>query len=327
MTWDSEQKLTVVIPTYNRPLYLAESLGSVASQTLDSFRLVVLDNASTQDNSAALATAGTRPVDYVRNPENIGGGPNLIKAMKEFSETEYVTVFHDDDIMHRDTLELQLTVLEADPAIQFVATEYAPFNDGDDPPRSVWEGLKPITEIYDDVSGLTRALLGGVLLCFGSTMYRSSTLRQVEFDVERFSMYSDRPFLLDAARLGKCALIRGPLVLYRIHPGQDTNTGDLSSQNLIELVKSYREALPTAWDEADQDLFYRYSRDFLVESYPRLAGNRRAGAIAFVRQCRAAGVLRWRDLRPSEYAHLAKADGWERQVNAAVALKKWLFRR
>jgi hypothetical protein len=230
-------------------------------------------------------------------------------------------------MMHPRMLEWQLEVLEADPDIQFVSTELAVFDDGAAPPGMVPENVGPDVEIYADQSALARSLLGSGGLCFGSTMYRSSVLQRIRRDEERFCIIWDRPFLLDAARLGKSALIRAPLVLYRHHPGQDTNTGSLSAKNLIELMRAYRAALPSDWSRADQQLFYGHARYFLTQyGYARLAKEERIGAITFVRKSIWNRVLRFRDLRQGALEDLMRVDG-RRTLPAAIETARAIKRR
>jgi GT2 family glycosyltransferase len=306
----SGSQVTLVITTFDRPDYLEECLASVKHQTLTGFRLVVLENASAADYSGVLDRFRELPMSYVRNETNIGAAGNIGKAMRQYSDSEYLMVFHDDDMVHPRMLEWQLEVLEADPEIQFVSTELAGFDDGDTPPRKIWENVGLDIEVYDDQSALARSLLGSGGLCFGSTMYRSSVLKQIGLDEERFGIIWDRPFLLDAARLGKSALIRAPLVSYRHHPGQDTKTGSLSTKNLIELMRAYRAALPSDWSRADQQLFYRHARDYLIRyGYARLAAEERIGAITFIRKSIRNKVLRVRDVRPGGLGIMMRADG------------------
>ena len=229
-----------MITTFDRPDYLEECLASVEPQTLAEFRLVVLDNASTADYSGVLDRFRGLPVGYIRNETNIGAAGNFGRRYRRYSDSKYLVVFHDDDLMHPRMLEWQFGLLESDPDIQFVSTELGAFDDGDAPPRAIWENVSPETDVYNNQSDLARSLLGSGSLCFGSTMYRSSALKQIGPDDGRFGIIGDRPFLLDLARLGKSALIRAPLVLYRHHPGQDTKTGSLTAQNLIELMRAYR---------------------------------------------------------------------------------------
>jgi glycosyltransferase involved in cell wall biosynthesis len=320
-----------VITTFDRPDYLEECLASVGRQTLAGFRLVVLDNASTADYSGVLDRLGGVPVDYVRNETNIGGARNFEKAIRCYSDSKYLIVFHDDDMMHPRMLEWELGVLESDPEIQFVSTEYMAFDDGDAPPRAIWENVSLEIDVYNNQSDLARSLLGSGGLCFGSTMYRSSLLKRIRPDSERFGIIGDRPFLLDAARLGKSALIRAPLVLYRHHPGQDTKTGALTAQNLIELMREYRAALPSDWSQADQRLFYGHARDYLTRyGYARLAPEERIGAITFALKSIRKRVLRFRDIRPTGLAIMLRADG-KRALPAVIdaargARRRWLLR-
>jgi GT2 family glycosyltransferase len=330
-TLGSGSQVTLVIATFDRPDYLEECLASVKAQTLTGFRLVVLENPSAADYSGVLDRFRDLPMTYVRNETNIGAAGNIGKAMREYSDSKYLVVFHDDDMMHPRMLEWQLEMLEADPDIQFVSTELAAFDYGDAPPRMIPESVGLDIEVYDDQGALARSLLGPGGLCFGSTMYRSSVLKQIRLDEERFGIIWDRPFLLDAARLGKTALIRAPLVLYRHHPGQDTNTGSLSARNMIELMKAYRVALPSDWSRADQELFYGYARYFLTQyGYAHLTQAERIGAITFVRKSIWNRVLRFRDLRHGVLEDLMRVDGRRTLpsvIEAARSIKRRFPRR
>ena len=318
----SGSQVTLVITTFDRPDYLLECLASVQNQTLTGFRLVVLDNSSVADYSGVLDRFRDLPMTYVRNETNLGAAGNIGKAMRQYADSKYLMVFHDDDLMHPRMLEWQFQALEASPEIQFVSTELAAFHDGDEPPTRIWENVGLEIEVYDDQSALARSLVRSGGLCFGSTMYRSSVLKQIRIDEERFGIVWDRPFLLDAARLGKSALLRAPLVLYRHHPGQDTNTGSLSAKNLIELMKAYRAALPAHWSRADEQLFYRHSSGFLTRNgYSRLAPGERIGAATFIRKAIRNKVLRLRDVSPGGWETLMRADGKRALPNAIDAAR------
>jgi glycosyltransferase involved in cell wall biosynthesis len=327
----TDGQVTLVITTFDRPAYLEECLASVRQQTLRPFRVVVLDNASLADYSGVLDRFRELPLVHVRSETNIGAAGNIGRAIRRYSDSKYLVVFHDDDLMHPRMLEWERDLLERDPDIQFVSTELASFEDGTASPVGTWPDVDLRAEVYDDQTDLARSLLGGAGLCFGSTMYRSSVLSRIGIEEERFGIIWDRPFLLDAARLGKSALIRAPLVLYRRHPGQDTNTGRLSAKNLIELMRAYRAALPENWPRADQELFYRHATYFLTRyGYARLESDQRIGAMAFLRESIRNKVLRVRDLRPGGLEIMMRADGRRvlpAAIDAARRAKRWLSSR
>ena len=301
-------------------------MESVADESVKGFRLVILDNASTTDNSGVVAQYKQLCPEHVINSQNLGSVGNICKAVADYADRDYLTVFHDDDVMHSRLLQLELEVLRSDPEIQWVATELVEFNDENHLPEGIRDGSSATVTVFEDTAQLVREFLGGSMLCFDSTMYRASSLKGATLDAEKYSIYCDRPFLVDVARQGKCALVRAPLVRYRLHPEQDTNTGRLNVRNLIELMLCYRRELPVELTTDDAEFFYGRSAKFLVAEYPRLARQCRPGGVGFLFQCRSAGVLRLRDIGFRDSLTLARADGWGRWIDAALQLKRWLSR-
>lgn len=101
--------ITTVIPTYRRPQLLRRALASVLRQTYADFCVRVYDNASGDDTEAAVAqTAGGDPrVEYFRQPQNIGGGPNFLFGMRKI-DTPFFSFLSDDDVLLPDFFETAL---------------------------------------------------------------------------------------------------------------------------------------------------------------------------------------------------------------------------
>ena len=116
-------KVTVAIPTYNRPEYLNECIQSVLDQTLQDFSIVVYDNASTEAVGEELQKFQDPRIHFFGNEENIGVAGNINRILRHSFESEYVIIFHDDDTMHPKMLELQVAFLDAHKDIQFVLTD------------------------------------------------------------------------------------------------------------------------------------------------------------------------------------------------------------
>ncbi|HEY5477376.1 MAG TPA: glycosyltransferase family 2 protein [Tepidiformaceae bacterium] len=293
------QRLTVVVTTYERPGYLKQSLAAIAAQTAKgSFRVVVQDNASTADYSTVIAEyVENLDLEYVRNETNLGAAGNIEAALTRYRDTEYLTVFHDDDLMHPRMLEWQLQLMDSDPSILFAATQCTAFEDGTTPSAGLWQGVSnPACMVFDDEVGLVRGILSSFEPAFSSVMYRTSVLDRVCLDFERFNLYCDRPYLVEIARLGKSALITAPLVLYRIHSAQDTNSGALTLPIMIELMKFYRETLGVDASAEDRTLFMKRSTSFVAHAYTTMPRAGRPSLPQFLYRTKAEGVLRLRDI-------------------------------
>lgn len=289
-------KLTLCITTYNRCAYLEELLQTIRAQTFKDFHIIILDNASSQDYQGMLKRFNDLDIEHIRHEKNIGPVKNGFLAFGFHFRSPYHIVFHDDDLMHPRFLEWEIQILEENQKVLFVASIFQGFQDGQTPPFHLWENASGRYEIYDDVSQIARVLLQGAPLHFGSVMYRSSALDGAEFDNVRFSNIADRPFLIEIARKGSCALIHDPMVLYRMHPSQDSKTDVLTEDNVIELNVNYRNCFPDNWDEADRNLFLWNSTNNLLDSYNRLSGNKRSNLWEFIKKCRDRGVMDFRFL-------------------------------
>ncbi|MDZ4655330.1 MAG: glycosyltransferase family 2 protein [Coriobacteriia bacterium] len=320
-----EVRLTVVVTTYERPDYLRQSLATIAAQSAkDSFKVIVQDNASTADNSVVIAEyVDKMNLEYVRNETNLGAEGNIGLALARYRDTEYLTVFHDDDLMHPRMLEWQLRQMDADAEILFIATQCAIFKDGTPPPFDLWEcPVEPAYDVYSDAAGFVRGILSGSEPALSSVMYRTRVLDCVQVDFERFNLYGDRPYLLSIARLGKSALAKSPLVLYRIHGAQDSDSGALTFSILIELMKEYRDTLDVSVNVEDRELFMKHSAAFLPHAYTRLQPAKRPTRLEFLGRARAEGVLRLKDISKGSWVRLLWPSGYSSLLDGVARMKR-----
>jgi glycosyltransferase involved in cell wall biosynthesis len=94
--------VTVGIPTYNRAALLKEALESVLAQTYSKFRLVISDNASTDETSEVVASYGDARIDYIRAERNIGMIGNFNRLIN-LRTREFLMLLPDDDRHIRTT--------------------------------------------------------------------------------------------------------------------------------------------------------------------------------------------------------------------------------
>ncbi|MBS1640292.1 MAG: glycosyltransferase family 2 protein [Bacteroidetes bacterium] len=118
-----ESKLvSIVMPTYNRPNYLIESVQSVLNQTYSNFELIICDDNSTICNIQALLPNDKRII-YIKNENNIGQAKNVINGIK-IANGKFLCIFHDDDIMSSNYLELFVNCFNNNEKVDFVFSDH-----------------------------------------------------------------------------------------------------------------------------------------------------------------------------------------------------------
>lgn len=104
--------VTVNLLAYNEEKYIKETLETIVNQTYQDMKIVVGDNHST-DNTIKIVKdfiANGNSIQLVENTENIGFG-NALKLSK-LSTTEYITIYHTDDIYDPDIVKEEITACE-----------------------------------------------------------------------------------------------------------------------------------------------------------------------------------------------------------------------
>ena len=110
-------RLTIGMPVYNGAPYLERALRSIRAQTYTDFRLLILDNAST-DRTAEIAARHTDRdprIVYQRNERNLGAGPNFNKVFRLSDSAYFKWAAHDDEL-HPRYLEACVRALDGDPS-------------------------------------------------------------------------------------------------------------------------------------------------------------------------------------------------------------------
>ncbi len=87
---------TIAIPTFNRADWLRSCVASALSQTVESFEVVVSDNASDDATPEVLGEFDDERLSVIRQPRNIGAIGNWNACLSAANGT-YVTMLSDDD--------------------------------------------------------------------------------------------------------------------------------------------------------------------------------------------------------------------------------------
>lgn len=219
-------RVSVVVPTYLRPHFLAGALASVRAQTLADLEVLVCDNGADAATEQVVRDFADERFRYLPRPENLG---MLRNAMLGFAEARspLVMKLDDDDALLPDALERLVAPFDVHPEIrlsfggvQLVGEDGEPlveatgWLDRTSGRGSFAEGL---------LTGGTKIVAGGGVQLAGAvvradlvdwTAVPSEVATAYDFYLALTAAEEDRPLWFTPARV----------VRYRLHPGADTNT-------------------------------------------------------------------------------------------------------
>jgi glycosyltransferase involved in cell wall biosynthesis len=127
--------LDVAIPCYQYGRFLRECVLSVLNQGLPQVRVLIIDNASTDDSlevARQLAAADPR-VDVVSHATNLGAEVSFNEGV-EWAASDYFMILCSDDLLAPGCLARAVLVLESRPDVSFAFGRDIEFLDGEGAP-------------------------------------------------------------------------------------------------------------------------------------------------------------------------------------------------
>lgn len=108
--------VSILIPTYNRPIYFKQALISAVLQSYPNIEVVICDD-STNNNSQKIALQYKKKfpykIKYYKNKITKGGRLNFQSALEK-ANGEYINFLMDDDLFHPQKIERMMQYFLAD---------------------------------------------------------------------------------------------------------------------------------------------------------------------------------------------------------------------
>lgn len=210
-------KAQVVVPTYNHASYLAETFDSILAQkTQYSFRILVHDDASTDDTREIIADYAARYPDLfdcvLQDENQFQQGKRIATLVWPHYKAKYIAYLDGDDIWTRpDKLQMQIDFMEQYPRCAISQTHSVFF---DNATGEIVEHFPPVEKrrkrmYFED-------LAANNFLLSSAVMHRRDALPVLPSDFSEISFGDYAKFAL-IARAGWIGLIPVEATRYRIH--------------------------------------------------------------------------------------------------------------
>lgn len=226
-SWRGKDPLvSVVIATFNRAEYLAQSITSVLNQSFQDFELVIMDDGSTDDTRAVVEALDDGRITYCR--EERSGIPALRNQALKVSRGRYTAIHDDDDIMLPWSLESRLTSLRPG-----VSGAYGGAFDFDDESGAMT--LFPGRE-----AELSSVVEGAKVFYHATLLVETEALRAVRYD-EAFPSGSDFNLAIRLMKIGFRLAHCGDIVLLRRLHGEQVTVRDQGIQHGASYATSFSQ--------------------------------------------------------------------------------------
>lgn len=202
-------KVTIIIPNYNGKHFLAPCLDSLSKQSCPDFKVLIVDNAST-DGSLEYLQENYPDIEVISLKENIGFS-GAVNAGIKAADTPYVILLNNDTVSDEHYVEQMIKAMESSPRYFSVSSKmiqmYRPelIDSAGDLYTVLGLGVcqgkdYPITH-YNKFSSVFSA-------CAGAAIYRRDVFEEIGYFDESFFAY------LEDMDIGYRAMIYGYQNMY-----------------------------------------------------------------------------------------------------------------
>jgi glycosyltransferase involved in cell wall biosynthesis len=228
------RSVDVVIPNYNYGRYLRDCVGSVLNQKVEKLRVLIIDNASSDDSRQVardLAAMDSR-VELLLREKNLGPHASF-NAGIDWAQSDYFLILCSDDYLAPGALKNAIDLMESHPEVhltygssRFLTTDEALENKSA-LERSCWtirDGASFLQDICrsgrNDISGPT-------------VVVRTSVQNQVGHYNPKLTHTDDLEMWLRFALWGSIGATDAVQAVARVHPfNQSATVGDLRQWSL-----------------------------------------------------------------------------------------------
>jgi glycosyltransferase involved in cell wall biosynthesis len=238
-------RISIVVPTHNRPALLLEAVQSIAAQTVAEWEAIVVDDASAPPvDAGALPAPLGRKIRVLRHAASRGGAAAKNTGLRE-AVAPVVAFLDDDDLYEARYVERALAVLDGHPeidvvfmAISHVGSRAHEAEQGYQAAMANTLRRAAGTEAEPGVVIFGAALFGALLISIPMAFQRPVVRRTALDEIGEYRpdcLLWDNDWALRAALRGRTALLNEPLYRQRVHDRAFSSRGRKLEQLLSQV--------------------------------------------------------------------------------------------
>lgn len=216
----NQELVSIIMPSYNTGVYIAESIMSVQNQTYENWELLIVDDCST-DNTDEIVNIflQDKRIHFFKKSENTGAAESRNKALRE-AKGRWIAFLDSDDLWEKDKLEKQIEFMESN-HYAFSYTKYEEMDEDGTATGILISGPPKI-----DKCSMYNYCWPGCL----TVMYDVSIIGLIQ--IENIRKNNDYAMWLKVIKKANCYLLNEQLAFYR-----RGRKGSISTHKYSELIK------------------------------------------------------------------------------------------
>ncbi|KFN01172.1 glycosyltransferase [Bacillus clarus] len=240
--------VSVLIPTYNRPLYFEQSLCSVLEQTYPNIEVIIGDDSTNNETEKILQKylSNYPNITYIKNNSTLGQFENAIMLFNKASG-EYVNYLMDDDLFHINKIEkmMQYYINDTTNDIKLITSHRQVIDTDGNLLPDVYSTMR----LFEQDTIMDGVHLGNIVIMNQRNYIGEPTtvlFRKKDLD-DSFGIFDNRKYLcnvdvaswLSLLAKGKAVYIAETLSYFRLHPNQQLN----ESNKLIDGLEDFSHGI------------------------------------------------------------------------------------
>lgn len=228
-------RVDIIIPTYNREKYLREAINSVLNQTYQDYKIIVIDDGSTDNTREIMEKYVTNYPNRIKYFYQMNKGPSAARNKGiAASQAMFIAFLDSDDMWYPEKLEVQISFLERNPQFSMCFSESEVINANGNTvyftnlrksiPRDGW---------------ILKYILQKPSIFTPSVIIRRNVFSSIgTFDESMGNIGEDTDLFLRVALNFQVCLIERPLIKCRIHE-QNISFDPLAYGYRIQIYKRF----------------------------------------------------------------------------------------
>ncbi len=208
--------ISVILPVYNAENFIRESVNSILHQTVKDFRLLIIDDGSTDNTVSELSKFKDDRIEVIQNKKNMGLIYSLNLALQLSKRSKYIARMDADDIANPNRFDEQIQFMEKNPEVGILGSAMQYFSENSANEKIAY---RPTTN-----KKILSTFMFYNPLFHPTVLIRSSVLSNEDLYPTNFQKNEDHAFWIELSTKTTFANINKVLLNYRRHNSNVTNT-------------------------------------------------------------------------------------------------------